>query len=174
MAERSRNLEIKAVDPDHASTLAAALELGASDEGFLHQRDTYFHAAAGRLKLREAPPAPAELVSYARSDLEGPKVSHYRVVPVPDPAALTEALTDALGVRLVVTKVRHLLLWENVRIHLDRVEDLGDFIELEAVATRPGGLEVEAQRVAHLRDVLGIADHRLVARGYAELLEGRG
>src|SRR5205807_2678558 len=53
--ERSEaNLEIKAVDPDPEATLAAALALGARDEGTLHQRDTYFHAVQGRLKLREA------------------------------------------------------------------------------------------------------------------------
>lgn len=57
MAALRRNLELKALDPDPARTLAACLELGAQDRGLLHQRDTYFHAVQGRLKLREAPPA---------------------------------------------------------------------------------------------------------------------
>ena len=84
MAGRQRNLEVKAVDPDPQATLEAALRLGADDRGMLHQRDTYFHAVTGRLKLREAPPRPAELIAYARAELAGPKVSHYRVVPVAD------------------------------------------------------------------------------------------
>jgi adenylate cyclase class IV len=170
MPGKRRNLEIKAFDPDPSATLRAALEFGAKDAGWLHQRDTYFHAVQGRLKLREAPPEPAELISYARAELAGPKVSLYRVVQVFDPVALTGALTDSLGVRVIVEKARRLLLWRNVRIHLDRVEGLGDFVELEAVAATPGGLEVERDRVEELRAALGIADERLVAHGYADLL----
>ncbi len=69
MPGRRRNFEIKAVDPDPQGTLDAALAFGADDQGRLHQRDTYFHAVQGRLKLREAPPEPAELISYARAEL---------------------------------------------------------------------------------------------------------
>ena len=137
----------------------------------LEQRDTYFHAVNGRLKLREIAGATAELIAYDRADLSGPKVSQYRVVPVLDPAALAHALADALGVRAVVTKRRRLVLWENVRIHLDEVEKLGRFVELEAVAASSGGLEAERLKVERLRRTLGIHDDRLlVARGYAELL----
>jgi adenylate cyclase class IV len=167
---RARNLEIKAVDPDPPATLQAALRFGAEDQGMLHQRDTYFHAVTGRLKLREAPPRPAELIAYARAELAGPKVSHYRIVPVADHLALIDALTDSLGVRCVVEKARRLLRWRNVRIHLDHVAGLGDFVELEAVAATPGGLEIERDKVEQLRAALGIADEHLVARGYADLM----
>ena len=170
MPGRQRNLELKAIDPDPQATLAAALELGAEDHGMRHQRDTYFHAVVGRLKLREAPPHPAELIAYDRAELSGPKVSLYRVVEVADHVALIAALTDALGVRCVVEKARRLLLWRNVRIHLDRVTGLGHFVEVEAVAASPGGLEVERDRVERLRAALGIGDERLVARGYADLV----
>ena len=173
MPGRRRNLEIKAHDPDPPATLRAALEFGADDEGWLHQRDTYFHAVQGRLKLREAPPEPAELISYARAELTGPKVSLYRVVQVADHLALMDALTDSLGVRVVVEKSRRLLRWRNVRIHLDRVDGLGDFVELEAIAASPGGLEVERDRMEELRAALGIADEQLVAHGYADLLTRR-
>lgn len=71
MPGRRRNREIKAVDLDPQATLRAALEFGADDEGWLHQRDTYFHAVQGRLKLREAPHEPAELIAYARVELAG-------------------------------------------------------------------------------------------------------
>ncbi|MEA2150254.1 MAG: cytidine deaminase [Solirubrobacteraceae bacterium] len=174
MAGRERNLEVKAIDPDPPATLQAALALGAHDQGELRQRDTYFHAVQGRLKLREAPPRPPELIAYARAELAGPKISLYRVVPVADHVALVDALAESLGVRVVVEKVRRLLLWRNVRIHLDRVADLGHFVEIEVVAASPGGLEVERDRVEELRGVLGIADERLVPVGYADLLARRG
>jgi adenylate cyclase class IV len=174
MAGKQRNLEIKAIDPDPQATFAAALALGAQDRGTLRQRDTYFHAVQGRLKLREAPPQPAELIAYARAERTGPKVSLYRVVPVADHHAVIDVLADSLGVRVVVEKVRRLLLWRNIRIHLDRVADLGDFVEIEAIATSPGGLEIERDRVEELRATLGITDERLVARGYADLLSRHG
>ena len=167
-----RNLELKTVDPDPPRTLAAALALdGVEDHGVLRQRDTYFHAVSGRLKLREDPTAVAELIAYARADREGPKVSTYRIVPVHDPVELTAALSDVLGVRAVVEKERRLLLWGNVRIHLDRVAKLGAFVEFEAVAASIGGLEAEQVKVDRLREALGLTDDGLlVARGYAELL----
>ena len=177
MSAARRNLEIKAVDPDPAATLEAALAIGARDEGVLHQRDTYFHAVQGRLKLREARVGAdrfAELISYARADRTEARVSSYRVVPVADHLALIDALTDALGVRVVVEKARRLLRYENVRIHLDRVADLGDFVELEAFVTGPGGPAAEQPKVAELCSALGITDERLVARSYADLLERRG
>jgi len=136
----------------------------------LHQRGTYFHAVQGQLKLREAPPALPELIAYARAELAGPKVSHYNIVAIADHVALIGALRNSLGIRVVVEKARRLLLWRNVRIHLDRVAGLGDFVELEAVASSPGGLEVERDRVEQLRAALGIADERLIAHGYAQLL----
>jgi adenylate cyclase class 2 len=166
----ARNLELKALDPDPPATLAAVLALGAEDRGMLRQRDTYFHAVSGRLKLREAPPAPAELISYQRADRPQPTVSHHRVVAVADHVAVAEALADALGVRAVVEKERRLLVWRNVRIHLDRVARLGEFVELEAVAASAGGLQTEQETVARLREALGLRDELLVARGYADLL----
>ena len=63
-----RNVELKAVDPDPARTLERALAAGASDEGVIVQRDTYFRVASGRLKLREEEPGEAHLISYARPD----------------------------------------------------------------------------------------------------------
>ncbi len=155
-----RNLELKAVDPDPAATRAAALAHGAEEAGVLRQRDTYFHAVQGRLKLREVEGATAELIAYARADREGPKVSTYRIVPVFDPEALSAALHDALGTRVVVEKERTLLLWRTVRIHLDRVAHLGSFLELEAVAG-PGGIPAEvAPTAAKFGKQIRYADRR--------------
>ena len=168
-----RNLELKAVDHDPEATLAAALALGAEEEATLHQRDTYFFAVTGRLKLREAPPEPAQLIGYARPDRSGASVSAYEIAPVFDPATLGAVLAQTLGVRTVVEKRRRLLLWRGVRIHLDRVAGLGDFVEIEAIASSPGGPAAEEPKVAELRRALGIGDERLVAVGYADLLPQR-
>jgi adenylate cyclase class IV len=173
MAVRGRNLEVKAVDPHAAATLAAALALAAEDRGTLVQRDTYFHAVHGRLKLREQPPSVAHLIAYERADGPAPRPSTYRLVEVADHEALASALGDSLGVRVVVEKRRRLLMWRNVRIHLDRVEGLGDFVELEAVASSADGLEGERPRVARVGAALGLEDPRLVRESYGDLLESQ-
>jgi homotetrameric cytidine deaminase len=165
----SRNVELKARDPHPEQTLAAALAHGADDQGVLQQRDTYFAAREGRLKLREEDGA-AQLIAYARADEATARTSAYHLVDVPDPASLRAALDAALGTVVVVDKQRRLLLDDGVRIHLDTVEGLGSWVELEAVAAPESDLSAEHAKVAALRAVLGMADEHVVARGYAALL----
>ncbi|MDX6664158.1 MAG: cytidine deaminase, partial [Solirubrobacteraceae bacterium] len=81
-----------------------------------------------------------------------------------------DVLGAALGIRAVVVKRRRLFLWRDVRIHLDEVEELGTFVELEAVAAPESDLTAEHRRVVELRGALGITDERLVATGYADQL----
>jgi homotetrameric cytidine deaminase len=168
-----RNVELKGRDPDPAATLAAALAAGAEDRGVLHQRDTYFGAREGRLKLREQD-GRAELISYVRADRALARESAYTLVAVPDGDALRSALDAALGMVAEVVKTRRLLLWRDVRIHLDDVEGLGTWVELEAVAGPDSDLAAEHAKVAELRGLLGLADDRIVAEGYAALLLAEG
>ena len=161
VSEARRNVELKAVDPDPGRTLERAQELGAEDRGVIAQRDTYFRVREGRLKLREEEPGEAHLIAYARPDAADVRVSSYRVVPVPDPAGMIAALAETNGIDVVVAKRRRLLLWENVRIHLDEVEGLGSFVELEAVAEPDSDLARERRQVAQLREALRIADGAL-------------
>jgi adenylate cyclase class 2 len=164
-----RNVELKARDHDPEVTLAAALGHGAVDQGVLTQVDTYFAAREGRLKLREEDGA-ATLIAYARADEAAARTSAYHLVAVPDPAALKAALDDALGTVVVVEKFRRLLLWQDVRIHLDAVEGLGTWLELEAVAAADSDLVAEHRKVAELRAVLKMVDEDVVATGYAAML----
>ena len=170
MAARTRNIEIKARDRDPARTLELALQLGAADEGDLQQRDTYFDRARGRLKLREQEPGEDELIEYRRADEAGARASSYQRVRVSSAPDLREALDAALGTLVVVTKRRRLLLSDNVRIHLDEVEGLGSFIELEAVAGPGSDLAAEQAQVADLRGRLEIGDDALVGESYSDLL----
>jgi homotetrameric cytidine deaminase len=167
---RMRNVELKARDPDPARTLARALDAGAEDGGEIAQRDTYFVGARGRVKLREQQPGESELIAYRRPDGRQARVSEYRCVPVGDADALREALEAALGTLAVVDKRRRLLLWEGVRIHLDEVEGLGSFLELEAVAAEGSDLSAEREKIERLRGELGVDDADLVASGYSDLL----
>jgi homotetrameric cytidine deaminase len=164
-----RNVELKSSDPDPARTLELALKLGASDEGEIAQRDTYFGGSRARVKLREQTPGEDELIAYRRPDGDDAKVSDYLRVPVPDAAALKEALDASYGTKVVVTKRRHLLLWQNVRIHLDEVEGLGRYIELEGLVDGDDDGSAR-ERVERLRQELEIDDANLVAGSYSDLL----
>jgi homotetrameric cytidine deaminase len=161
--ELRRNLEIKARDADPRRTLEAALALGAEDQGELTQRDTYFGGARGRLKLREQTPGEPELIQYRRPDEEGPRTSEFRLVPVAEAEALKHALDAALGTAVVVEKRRRLLLWEGVRIHLDDVDGLGAYVELEA--PEDGDQEAKVER---LTEALRIGEP--IAGSYSDLL----
>jgi homotetrameric cytidine deaminase len=161
LTELRRNLEIKARDADPRRSLEAALALGAEDQGELTQRDAYFAGANGRLKLRRQAPGDDELIQYRRPDEAGPRVSEFRVVPTAEAEALEQALDAALGTLVVVEKRRRLLLWEGTRIHLDEVEGLGAFVELEAP-------EDGADKVDRLSEALQIAEP--VVGSYSDLL----
>jgi len=169
-----RNVEVKARDADPAATLERALALGATDEGVLAQRDTYFGRAKGRLKLREqegGTESGARLIAYVRMDGDGfeeARTSNYRLAEVDDPAALADALDAALGTLVVVDKRRRLLLYENVRIHIDDVSGLGSFVELEGVADPDSDLSREHELVARLREQLALGEP--VAGSYSDLL----
>jgi homotetrameric cytidine deaminase len=166
----NRNVELKAVDPDPARSLATCRELGAEDKGVLRQRDTYFRTRAGRLKLREEEPGGAVLIHYDRPDAAEARESRYRLSPVPEPDVLRASLHEALGTLVVVDKERHLFMWEGVRIHLDTVAGLGSFVELEGVAPDASDLSAEREKVAHLQRALGIGD--VLTGSYSDRLLG--
>ncbi len=169
-----RNVECKARDPDPGRSLAACQELGAADHGEIWQCDTYFEVINGGLKLREERPGRPHLIQFERADEPQERESRYRIIEVGDGPTLSAALAATIGIRVVVTKRRRLFLWHDVRIHLDDVERLGTFIELEAVARTDSDLTHEYQLIAELRDILTIVDDRLVAAGYAEQLRVKG
>jgi homotetrameric cytidine deaminase len=162
------NVELKARDPNPDRTASRCLALGAADEGELRQTDTYFMARRGRLKLRSQDGGGTELIAYSRPDATEARESTYVRADVS--GAVSEALDAALGTTVVVAKRRRLFRWEGVRIHLDEVDELGSFVELEAVLPDAGDIESGRAKLARLRSELGIEEDALVSVGYADLL----
>lgn len=170
MVSARRNIELKATDVDPSRSLEICQALGASDQGVLWQRDSYFNVRAGGLKLREQDPGQPQLIQFERADEPQQRESRYRIIDIGDAEVLLAALGTAIGVTATVTKRRHLFVWQNVRIHLDEVEHLGTYIELEAVAPADSDLRTEHQLIQQLRSAFSITDDRLQSAGYAKQL----
>jgi len=170
----ARNIEIKARLADIDATLALARPLADGEPEPIAQDDTFFNAAQGRLKLRAFADGRGELIYYERPDQAGPKTSFYVLSPTASPDTLREALTLAHGQIGRVRKLRTLLLAGRTRIHLDRVEGLGDFMELEVVLADDEALETGVAEAHALMAQLGIAADQLIDVAYLDLLRAKG
>jgi len=165
-----RNIELKARLSDQATARSACEQIEAESNGTLLQHDTYFEVVGGRLKLREEPDQPAQLIAYERADEAAAKESRFSLAIIPEPAPLLAILSLSLGVMARVSKRRDLYIWHGVRIHLDEVAGLGNFLELEAPITGADGRATAEALVDELRQVLGIKDSDLVASSYCDLV----
>ena len=164
-----RNVEIKARVIDWEQMRQSAAALADHPPDVLEQEDAFFTVPRGRLKLRTQNGS-AELIYYFRENTSGPRESSYLCVPIPDPSAARRMLALVHGERGIIRKTRWLYLVGQTRIHLDRVENLGDFLELEVVLRDSQSLEEGAAITRDLMAKLGIGDDQLVDRAYVDLM----
>lgn len=198
------NIEIKVLCPDRGRFQIAAEQLarvGAEYAGRLEQVDTYFRTSHGRLKLREwrhtrngefadlagdslsirvaaetceEDNAGSALIAYFRPDDAGSRYSDFSLVPLGDGTAIRNALGGTLGIEVVVKKTRELFLYRSTRIHLDHVDELGTFIELETVLPE-GSISMDVQTAAQQEhdeviQLLGLHEFDSIAGSYSDLL----
>jgi predicted adenylyl cyclase CyaB len=169
----AENIEIKARLADPARTCRLARALSDVSAQVLSQRDVFFCVPRGRLKLRWEDNR-AYLVYYERVDDPGPRSSTYHVSESRDPASLEQLLACALGVRGEVRKQRTLYVAGRTRIHVDAVDGLGHFLELEAVLGPEQTAEQAYRVVRSLMQQLEITETDLVDVAYIDLLEQQG
>ena len=168
------NIEIKAQVHNFERMKERAEQLSDTPVELIKQRDTFFHTPQGRLKLRQFTPTSGQLIYYQRHNDTGPTRSDYYLVATQEPLKLEKALSAAWGVRGVVIKERLLYLVGQTRIHLDRVEGLGCFLELEVVM-RKGQSMAEGEAIAQaLMRQLDIGGADLLDLAYIDLLERKG
>jgi adenylate cyclase class 2 len=165
-----RNIEFKARLTDFVAAEAIALEVATHRQGTERQVDTYFKVPQGRLKLREIEGRGAWLIGYARPNDDACRESAYRLVKIADAAGLRATLATALGELVCVRKVREIYLHHNVRIHLDRVEELGEFLEFEAVLGAGEDEGVSQQRLDTLIEKFTPTLGEAIAGSYSDLL----
>lgn len=166
----SRNVEIKA---RIASVEAMAPRVAAlADRGpvEIEQDDTFFVCERGRLKLRALSPTEGQLIFYRRANQAGPKESRFVISPTASPDSLRDALTLAYGSAGRVRKHRTLYLVGRTRVHLDRVESLGHFLELEVVLAEGESPDAGVKEARALMTALGLANDQLIDGAYVDLL----
>jgi predicted adenylyl cyclase CyaB len=167
------NIEIKARARDFEGIKARAEKLSDTPVRIIPQEDTFFNTPQGRLKLRILADE-AELIYYTRPNQQGPKRSDYQITYTSEPESLKCVLELAYGVRGVVRKTRYLYLVGQTRVHLDDVEGLGQFMELE-VLMEDGQSDAEGQKIAEdLMSALGVERADLIDGAYMDLLEKNG
>ena len=164
------NVEIKARVRSSARIKELAEALANTSSHLIEQEDVFFVVPRGRLKLRIFSSSSAELIYYEREDQPGPKESRYSISPTSEPDSLKAVLQMSLGIRGVVRKQRTLYVVGQTRIHLDEVEGLGSFVELEVVM-RTNQSHVDAVQIARrLMARLEIQDSDLIEPAYIDLL----
>ena len=167
-----RNVEIKAKARDLEYQRKLADALADSGPQVFYQEDTFFNCSVGRLKLRSSPDGMGELIHYQRQDCVEPGESNYVRSVINDPEPLKEVLSNALGVHAVVRKKRTVYIVGRTRVHLDEVEGLGSFIELEVVLRAGEASESGAVVARDLMTRLDIQVKDLVKLAYVDLLWG--
>ena len=167
----ARNVEIKARIASIEALLPRVRALAGAPPEFIAQDDTFFACTQGRLKLRVFAPGLGELIAYERPDSTGPKTSDYLITPTADPDGLRSALTRALGETGRVKKLRTLFLVGRTRVHLDRVEGLGDYLELEVMLRDDEAAGLGVEEAHGLLRQLDVQQNQLIAVAYIDLLK---
>jgi len=164
------NIEIKAKCNNPITIKEILKSRNADFKGVDHQIDTYFKVANGRMKLREGNIETA-LIQYNRPNQAGPKKSDYVLYhPHPD-SSLKQLLTQANGVLVVVDKIRSIYFIDNVKFHLDEVNDLGSYMEIEVIDSDDSiGEEKLLEQCQFYLNLLGIEESDLIENSYSDLL----
>jgi adenylate cyclase, class 2 len=167
----ANNLEIKAYCFNLTETEFKIKAIATDCLGTDIQTDTYFNTKRGRFKLRESLLSGVYLIPYIRPDQADAKLSLYDKIYVSDAKNIKYLFEKLLGIKCIVKKKRIIYLYENVRIHLDSVENLGNFIEFEAVYDEINKDEKEQnKKINYLMEQFGIKTEALVAFSYEQLI----
>ncbi|MCA9388804.1 class IV adenylate cyclase [Candidatus Berkelbacteria bacterium] len=164
------NIEIKARCSNQAKIREILKSQGADSKGTDHQIDTYFSTKRGRLKLREGKIENC-LVYYERTNQAGPKQSDVALFKTEPNSALKEMLQKSNGVLVVVDKKREIYFIDNVKFHLDNVEGLGEFVEIEAIGSHEDLTRDDLLRQCQeYLKLFGIQEEDLISQSYSDLI----
>lgn len=164
-----KNIELKLLIGNFNKIITNLKKIGARHVGRFRQTDAYYNCQAGRLKLREINNKNFELIFYKRPDINNSKISYYQILDInkKQMKIVKSILTDVLGVNNVIKKIRDLWIYKNTRIHLDKVEKFGKFLELETVVDD----DIKKARAEHKKiiNLLNLLGYKKYAKSYSDL-----
>jgi predicted adenylyl cyclase CyaB len=163
------NLEIKARCTDPGRVRCVLRSRNARIAGTDHQIDTYFRVQEGRLKLREGTIENA-LIYYQRPNQGGPKTSNVLLHKLEPNSGLKAILTEVLGVLAVVDKQREIYYVDNVKIHIDSLHSLGNFVEIEAAGDEKSDREKLRAQCEEFMRIFGVAPSDLLEHSYSDMI----
>jgi predicted adenylyl cyclase CyaB len=140
-------------------------------KGIDMQEDTYFNVNQGRLKLRIGS-TEQNLIYYDRTEVQGMKHSDVKLYPQPkDPETLKQTLSLSLGILTQVRKERKIYFIENVKFHIDTVEHLGSFVEIEAIGAY-GEVQEDllSSQCQYYINELGISKEDMIDQSYSDMI----
>jgi predicted adenylyl cyclase CyaB len=164
------NIEIKASTGRQQFIREYLLKAGADCKGTDVQTDTYFVVPSGRLKLRQGA-IENNLIWYERPNQAGATQSDFLLTPVANGEELKSILQKALGIKVTVIKKREIYYIGNVKFHIDELEGLGHFVEIEA-GNKTADVPVEKlqEQCRFYMKEFGIKDEDLLAGSYSDML----
>lgn len=139
-------------------------------KGTDHQIDIYFAVKNGRLKLRNGN-IENNLIFYDRPNKSEPKKSEVIYEKVNKESEVQKILSQAIGEKVRVDKHREIYFIENVKFHIDKVKELGEFIEIEAIDKEDKFTEKELQnQCEYYLKLFEITKEELVDKSYSDLM----
>lgn len=164
------NIEFKARCNDIEKVKEILQRKGANYKGKDYQTDVYFNVPNGRLKLRKGN-IENKLIGYKRVNSTGTKQSKVYLFITERETNLEEVLKATLGIKIIVKKQRDIYFLNNVKFHIDEVDELGSFIEVEAIDSEGKiGKEKLQQQCDYYKNLFKIREEDMVSHSYSDLL----
>ena len=160
------NLEIKLQLDSHESIRQILNNLQAQFVKDINQKDIYYKMKGCLLKLRIEDDGES-IIKYNRDEVNPDRFSDYEVIYLKSSGS-EKFFSSLFEVEAVVQKIRSLYLFDNTRIHLDKVKDLGTFLEFETLVIN--GMEDAKARFSFLVGVFGLDTTKQLKCSYRDLI----
>ncbi|MEZ4689923.1 MAG: class IV adenylate cyclase [Ignavibacteria bacterium] len=163
-----KNLEIKLQLESASQIISIRKSLNNYTRSIEKQTDIYYKVKKGRLKLRIINEKEGNLILYDRAEKKGKRISHYTISGTKDFRELEYILTRQFDILIKVIKKREIYILNNVRVHLDKVSGLGNFLEIEIIYS---DLLKAKKQMAQLTDLLKLDETKFIKNSYSDLLK---
>jgi len=160
------NLELKIRVTSHQSLKKILKQIGAENKGMLKQKDVYYSIPNGLLKLR-IENGNESLIFYNRNENDKNRWSNFELLKFVNSNG-EKFFSKLFDVEVIVKKKRELFYYDDTRIHLDKVNNLGKFLELETLVIN-GKVDAK-KRFEKIISLLKLDESKQIRKSYRDLL----